>query len=345
MKNLKKILYILVITLLISCSNKESIIDNSQDSWKAIISVDNPPALKLIEFPTGKILNEDIYSGINGHSLTSAPTKLSQYADFMFLFFPEQFKVEIISYSSFKSLKTIDFINKKPSSVCFPNGSTAYFSFSNDSSVEVFDMTNFTITQNIPVKPYPTIINNSKNQIYITNSLSKTVSVIDTRTNNVEATFDVTDFPEFIDISAEGDKAIIISVGLGKIDSTKTKTAAVATIIDINTRKILTKKEIGVGGLKAIDQIPLGYATTSKVYSYIITKDYLFRYNIKNGSDLARVDNGNYKYIVNNNKRDEVILIRTNSSKQLELITMDPVNYSKKMIKQLPSNFVSIIPY
>jgi len=358
LKTLNIILIIILVLISLSCSGNDKVINASNDAWVVLASVSTPPSIQLIEMPTGKVLNNDIYYTGNSKSLITAPNKIVKwefYEDeialkihhiYYFLFFTKDNKIEILD-SIYKSIQVLDFGAKEPTEICIPNASTAYITFGNDSTITIFDLKFLKLAQNIKVGKNPKSIATifPDTCLFVTNSGDNTVSYINTKTNNVEEIIPVSSVPIYTRLSIDGQKVIVISLGNGKIDSSP-KSAAIATIIDKNTRKVISTQAIGIGNsIKAIDQIPLGFTnTSSKIYSYIITRDYLFRYNIKTGNSIMRMDNGNFQMITFNNKRGEVVLIRVNPNGSRDLITLDPTTAAKNMVHSLPSGTQAVLP-
>lgn len=327
-----------------SCGD-EKIINNSQDNWKVLIALKNPsPVLALYEYPSGKILSQDVYKEFNGESLTFIPEKMAEYANSIFLLFNEGKKIISLDAKSYKKLAELDFnsSNKSPLNMCFANSTTAYIIYQNDSIVDVFDLTVFKITRSINIKKITTAIGCIGNQIVIANGPDNSVTIMDTRDNSIRGSLAVEPYPCLIDFTADGLKAVVISAGNGKFDST-VKSNAVAQTIDYNLIQPMEKIDLGLGIVKPIDQIPQSMAHNAKIYCFIGTQQYLLRYNTRTGTQISRIDIGNYLSVVYNYKRDEMLYVKQIGS-LLHLITADPVTSGTKATYTLPSGYIALLP-
>ncbi len=340
-------LILLSLFLIYSCSQEERIIDQSNPNWKTLIAtsgVNN--SIKLVEQPTGKILKEDIFFEANGEFLSGVAKKMTEFQKKIFLFLPDEYKIEIVDKDSFKKLSTLDFSpeRKLPAGICFANATTAYITFGNDSTVDVLDLTNFRVARTIKVGKEPVSIVNSGNQIFVANKLDNTVSVIDSRTNEVNHTINVPQVPLFLDVSPDGARVVLISAGTGKYDAAETKSPAIISIIDVATKQILKSRELGRTGINAIEQIPYALASTIGNSGFVATQEYLIRINTLNGDEITNMGKGNHKALAYNYKRDELIIIRV-ASKGIEGVTVNSLTAKQIQKLFIPENFISLIPY
>lgn len=340
-------LSLLIFFIFISCSQEERIIDQSNPNWKTLIATsDAQNSLMLIEQPTGKILKQNVFLEANGEQLSSKIKKMTEFQKKIYLFLPDEYKIEILDKDSFKRLSTLDFSSNKrnPSGICFANATTAYISFGNDSTVDVLDITNFSIARTINVGREPVAISNSGNQIFVANKQDNTVSVIDSRTNLVTHTIPVPNVPMFLDISPDGLRAIVISAGTGKYDASETKSPAFLTLIDVATKKIIKSKELGRTGINAVAQVPTAFATSVSNSGFVSTQEFLIRINTLNGDEITNMGKGKHLTLSYNFKRDELIIIKE-SSKGIEGLTANPLTAKQNQKIFIPPNFVAVLPY
>jgi YVTN family beta-propeller protein len=341
------VLILLCFFLFLSCSQEERVIDQSNPNWKTLISTaDVNNSVKLIEQPTGKIIQEDIFLEANGELLGSKVKKMTEFQKKIFLFLPEIYKIEIVDKDNFKRLSTLDFSSEKksPTGICFANATTAYIAFGNDSTVDVLDLTNFKIARTIKVGIEPFSIVNSGNQIFVANKLDNTLSVIDSRTNEVTHTINVPQVPLFLDVSTDGARVVLISSGTGKYDAAETKSPAYITLIDVATKQILKSKELGRTGINPIEQIPTALASTVSNSGFVTTNEFLIRINTLNGDEITNLGKGNHLTLSYNYKRDELIIIRQ-TTKGIEGITANSLTGKQIQKLFIPENFIAILPY
>ena len=101
--------------------------------------------------------------------------------------------------------------------------------------MSLVDLTNFKIIKQIPVGEKPVAIKAIGNQIFVANQSSSTVSIIDSRNNDVVSTIPVNTAPTFVGAKNDGSEAIIISLGDGKLNA-NAKTEPSATFINVVSR-------------------------------------------------------------------------------------------------------------
>lgn len=113
--------------------------------------------------------------------------------------------------------------------------------------VTVFDATTNTVSGTIPVGAYPTAIalDSETHELYVSNSLSDSISVIDGRTNAVSHVIPVGDSPQAVTVDAGRDAVYVAHTGSGGLAvvnaSTKTVTNTAAlggfvTDVTVNPR-------------------------------------------------------------------------------------------------------------
>ncbi len=344
MKLIFKFLFVMTVITFLSCTKEEQVIDTVPLSWKILSASDTEPyVLSLYEQYSGTILVNDVYSLNNGANLDGKVEKIAEFGMHLFLFIPTKNKIVVINSADFKKQAVVDYSasGKTPTGICFPNATDAYITFANDSTVELLDMTNFKIARTISVGKKPVSIASSGNQIYVVNKDDNTVSVIDSRTHKVEATLQVPVNPFFVDFSADGAFAVIISIGAGKTDTLK-KTAAMVTVINVNTRTIVKSQNLGTSSADAVNQIPLGLTVTEKSWAFVPTKTNLFKVNSRTG-DFSSVSKNEYVSAQYNYKRDELIIIRKKGALN-EIYTADPISAAVRNTMSFQSQMQVLLP-
>jgi YVTN family beta-propeller protein len=337
--------FISCLVILSSCSD-ERVINDYNDSWKAIVAIDNgAPKLQIIEYPSGAIANDDVYFEANGERLSSAPEQIAEYGGFIFLVQKKEKKITIISSSDYKKTEELDFSaeNKVPSGIAF-HLTSAYVLFENDSLVTPIDLTVFKKVTSINTGYVNGQIAADGNQVFITNPLDNKVSVIDTRVNDKVADVSVPDYPCLVAFDRYG-KAVVVTAGKGKFnnDTATKKTEAYIMLIDTVTRTVTGKQPLGVGIVKPTEQLPFSITVASKLYSFICTQQFLLRYNTRTGLSVVRLDNGNFESAIYNSKRDELVIIKKDGVGR-KLIVSPSQSYAPIFTKALPDGFICLLP-
>jgi len=117
----------------------------------------------------------------------------------------------------------------------------AYVTNGKSNTVSVINLTadpvkGFTVVRNISVGIEPTGIaaNSKKNEVYVVNTGSNNISVIDAERNAVVATIGVHGKPYFIDVSADGKRGYVANSGSANV-----------SVIDLEKRIVLGNIRVG----------------------------------------------------------------------------------------------------
>jgi YVTN family beta-propeller protein len=301
---------------LFSC-NEEKIINDVEINEKFAIVVDSlNPKLMLYDTKDGIVAN-DKYFDVNGVNLGADVSKISEYGGMLFLLMPTAYKIEVIDKFTFKKLATIDFSADKlePSDICFANSTDAYVCHGNDTTLSLVDIYNLQIARKIKVGRNPISLACAGNQIYVANLGDNTVSVVDSRTHKQEAVIAVNTAPCLVAASNDNEKILVVSIGDGKINKEKQKTAAKATFFNINNRTITSDLELGTLKTKAIDQYPVNLILTINDWAYIQTTTHLFRLDAKRESGINTLSSDNNSMIVYHKLRNQLLIVNNMRNK------------------------------
>jgi YVTN family beta-propeller protein len=340
----KLFLLLSAMVLIVSCSSEEKLVDSSIDNWVFLTSQKGVPSISLIN-QAGQIIKNDVYSENNGKSLVEAPSKIIEFREYLYLLFPNQNKIEVLTKNNYKIYKTIDFTAEGliPSDMCFPNGTDAYICHGNDTLVSLVDLTNFVIARRIKVGKYPVSITCAGNQIFTTNIGDNTISVIDSRTHKEENVIKVSAAPAFVRPTADEKKVFVVSLGNGKSDTNTTKSPAVITAIDVDSKAILRELELNSAKTTATDQYPIGLAISKTNTAIIMTKSSLLRLDVRNPETVRLVEEKAYKGLVYNFNRDEMIYINSVGG-SFQIITGFSASGAKKATISIPAEPSTVHP-
>lgn len=324
----------MLIFLLFSCSDEKVINDSGSDKDILAASYDNSSHLMKIKFPSGNITSSDIFFDKNGKPLTNSKiSNIRLFLKYIFVFIPEENKISILDKNTFTIVSEIDFTENglQPIDITFANATEGYVIFKDAPKVALIDIYYFKIAKIIDMEGNPSSISSVGNQIYITIPLNDIVSVIDSREHSVVQNIQVGNVPYLIYPTIDGSKFVIISAGVGKIpgDVRDAVTSPSVTLIDIQSRNIVSTNSIETPKLDMKTQLPLSFIITNNDWAFIITKDNLIKLDIREPSYSTRVEQYSYSQIYHNNVYNELYVLdsQNNSSK---LYQLDPVTGKKK---------------
>jgi len=311
------LVFALLVALLTACNKDEKFINNFDEKKLAMLAVneDSHSYLRIIELNSGEIEIDRISLPYNDTLFNTAIDKIKSFRNHIFVFQYSAFRIIVLNSNNYSLAGIIDFSLQElvPSDICFANATDAYISHGNSNLVSLLDLTNLQIAREIVVGAAPVSIAASGNQIYTTNFSDNTVSVIDSRTNKVQATIIVPLKPMMIDVKADGKEFIVVSAGEGKLTAGD-KTNAMITFIDVATRNVLNEIPIGVGLVNAIDVVPLGLTVSSRDWAFISSEDNFFRVNIRTKSGVVNIGRYKYNKLTYNYYKNVVIAIEQDNS-------------------------------
>ncbi|MFC2130246.1 YncE family protein [Bacteroidota bacterium] len=304
------VLAISIIILLSGCDD-EKIVGDVIVNQKFLIAVESDSPKLILYDKNDGILSHDIYFEKNGKTLPANISKITEYGGMLFLLMPSDYKIEVIDKETFVSKKTFDFTDDllEPTDICFANATDAYVCHGNDSVLTLLDIYNLEPARVISVGKNPVSIACAGNQIFVTNQTDNTVSIVDSRTHTQEAVINVTTAPSLAAVSDDFEKALIISLGKGKLTDSQPKTAAKATFIDVKTRKITSSNELGTLKTDPVQQYPVKLVITNNDWAYIQTKTLMLRLDAKRESGINTIYDKYYKDIIYYKLKNQLIII------------------------------------
>ncbi len=346
MKKIIVFISLILSLILASCSGKEQLIDNYKDTWNFVATTDSvTPSLMLVQMPGDSVINGDVFLSANGEALSGKVQRIVEFQNLLYLFIPSKYIIVVISSTDFKRVATIDFSasGMEPSDICFPNATTAFVAHGKDTSVSVVDITVFKVARTIKVGLNPVSITCSGNQIYVANRGDNTISILDSRDNSQKTVIPVSAAPSYVDMTSDGTKLIVISLGAGKLGGTEQKTAATVSIIDTASKAVEKTIDMGYTTTSSVDQLPRGLTVTGIDWAYVPCTDNVLDFDARFGNQMFLAMPGNYFNVLYNPKRNELLMVQeTDSGDELQVIDPDQggilsrYSFTKKVNLVLP---------
>jgi YVTN family beta-propeller protein len=331
--------------LIASCKPEERVIGASETAWQILAATDTPAALKLIEQPGAKVIQEDAYFSANQETFPVV-TKIVEFHNKLYLLKKDTAQIEVIDKATFKKLATIEFSNAA-TDITFANATTAYIPHSGANTVSVVDITTNTVARTIPVGENPVAIASVGNQVYVANRDDNTVSVIDSRDNMVAATLPVHTAPVALESNAAQNEIIVLSLGGGKLlKEGEAKSPASVTFINAATRATINAVSVFESAKDSLLGEPIGFtlAEGNYPYAFVTFKKTLVRVDAKRHTSARIVKTGTYSGILYNFKRNE-LLFSNREGNSLQVSTADPVSGDKRSTFTLPFSANYILPF
>lgn len=335
--------FILFFAFGLGCSREEILYDvPPSPRYFYFVTGDNPNKIGILEVPTHSITEQNAYFKVNGINLDTI-TQISEFRGSLFILQSNSNIISVANASNLSKLVEIGFGNKTPSGIAFPNATAAFVSFSNSSTVDLIDLTNFQLARTIQV-PY----NSGKaiavqHFIFILHPENNLVSIIDSRTFSVFETITLPEVPIDIETNVSFDAVYILCIGKGKIDSVGAKTSSKIVLINLNDFSKQQVFEINVSSLVSADIFPLGLTIPNKYFGYIATKQGLLRFSLSNPRQFQKILSGTFYNVNYNYKADELIILESKNN-QTVVYFANPTSFEIKSRFTIDKNIQLILP-
>ncbi len=341
-----KIEIVLVLLIMLnSCSKEEAVIENETPGrYFYVVSKYNPQKIQLMELPSGKVLDEDVFYAANGKSLDFV-TQMAEFRGYIYLLQPNYHKITIVKAENLKIVAELDWMQEKitPSSIAFVNATTGFISFADTGIVKVLDLLNFKTPFSIITNFKLSFLDNFQHYVIALSPSDGNLVVLDSRTYSVVKSQSVGDFPLALSSSFELNKVFILVAGKGKFDSTQQKTPAKLVILDVANFTKDSEVELSVGKINSDSLVPTGIVVSGRFFGYISTLSGLLRFSLANPSQFQRYIAGEFFNIFYDYKRDEIIaLSRAGSTTSLYLI--NPINAAIKSKFTINNELILVFP-
>lgn len=287
---------------------------------------------------TATVINPNLFLGKdNVRGIDGRVSKVYTFRDNLYVFLPEQKKIEVLSSTTYKSVATLNFAaqNRTPVDIIFANATTGYIAFSDASVLGVLDVTNFTIPLEIPVGQSPVALDVQGNQIFCAVRGENQVVIIDSRTNAVTARIAVPPAPQFIRLSISGQDLLVVSAGGGRFDNSP-RTALRVSRINLAQRRVTQQAPI-VNTADSTTETAYGLAVTDQDFAYIPTNKALYQVDVQNVFFSQNTLDGTFRNVNYNPIRNEVLVAEVDStSMTASCIIVNPRNGRDSLIVPLP---------
>ena len=296
--------------------------------WQVLIVTDEPNSryveYAVLQSGTGdnagaarlnaQIINANLFLGKDSaRGIGGRVAKIYFFRDNLYVFLPEQRRIEVLSSTTYRSIATLDFSaqNRTPADIIFANATTGYIAFSDATVLGVLDVTNFTIPREIPVGRNPVALEVQGNQIFCALRGDTQIAVIDSRMNAVTARIETPPAPQYIKLTVSGLDLFVVSAGAGRFDNAA-PTAPRVSRINLAMRRITQQAPL-FNSPDSVSESAYGLAVTDQDFAYIPTNKALYQVDIQNVFFIQNTLDGVFRSVTYNPIRNEVVLPETDS--------------------------------
>jgi YVTN family beta-propeller protein len=295
--------------------------------WQVLIVTDEPNS-RYVEYAVlqagagrnaakldAQILNANLFLGKDSaRGIGGRVTKIYTFRDNLYVFLPEQRRIEVLSSTTYRSVATLDFTaqNRTPADIIFANATTGYIAFSDASVLGVLDVTNFTVPRDIPVGRNPVALEVQGNQIYCALRGDNQIAILDSRTNAVTARIPTPPAPQYIKLTVSGLDLFVVSAGAGRFDNNAPTSPRVSRI-NLAMRRITQQAPL-FNSPDSLTENAYGLAVTDQDFAYIPTNKALYQVDIQNVFFIQNTLDGVFRSVTYNPIRNEVVLPESDSA-------------------------------
>ncbi|MCU0428099.1 MAG: hypothetical protein MUF71_21000 [Candidatus Kapabacteria bacterium] len=317
-----------VITIVNGCVLNEPTPVKPAGDWQVLAITDEANA-RYVEFAVSqegstvrnnvrtlqaRVINENLFRGRDAaRGIGGRVSKIYAFRENLYVFLPEQRRIEVLSAATYRSVATLDFSgqNRTPADIIFANATTGYIGFSDASVVSVLDVTNFRLALEIPVGRNPVALEVLGNQVYCALRGDNQVAVIDSRTNSVTRRVSVPTAPQFIRVSPSGTDLLVVSAGGGRFDNAP-RTAPRVCRINLNSFNITQQAPI-INSPDSTSETAYGLVVTDQSFLYIPMNRSIYQIDAQNLFLNQSTLEGAFRSITYNPVRDEVLVAEIDS--------------------------------
>ncbi len=261
----------------------------TEGDWQLLAVTDEPVSrLLLLSQPRNGIANPNLFLNVDslrgiGGKVRKIALPTGAFREYVFVVMPEEFKIEVLSATTYRRITTISFANERrePSDIVAVNATTAYIAFRNAPMLTVFDLFNIRIARDIRVGNSPvSALDVIGNQLFCALQDENTVAVVATNytgsnaTEAIVARIPVPRAPQFLGHTANGSELIVVCAGGGP-----QRLASRIAIVDVAERRLVREATLFTDAADSSSDRPYGLAITDRAFAYIPMN-----------KDLARVD-------------------------------------------------------
>jgi DNA-binding beta-propeller fold protein YncE len=278
---------------------------------------------------TAKIINENLFRGKDTvRGIGGRVSKVVRFFDNIYVFLPEQRKIEVLSETTYRSVATLDFTvqNRIPLDIVFINATGGYIIFENASVLTEYDVLSRKTTIDIEVGRNPSALavrtdeRQGISEVYCALRGDNQVVVIKTNGanpstgahNEIVARIPVPTAPQYIQVTPDKENLIVVSAGGGRFDNTP-RTALRASRIDLR-RRVLTQQAPVVNTADSTTETAYGMVLTTQDKIYIPTRNALYELSIAQLFENQIALDGAFRGVHYSPVRGEVLVAEVDSA-------------------------------
>lgn len=319
MKNIFLVL-ISIVLLASACKESNPTIDNSDNSFKALIATgDNLNQVSLINEPSGSIEKNNILDNLPDSLTVSKPiTFIAANGSNIYVFIPDEYKILVMDRWNYSFKNAILFKEQKlqPIDIDFSNSTDAYIVFKDYNKICLFDTKFMKSAKFIDVGESPISVAYYDKKIMVVNNKSNTLSVINTQNYTKEKDIPLSASPLKIYISTNASVAGIICGKAPNVDSSGGNIPpANLQILDLQNMNIKSTYELRTLKVSSSNIYPVGAAVSDNSLMYIATQQGIFKSNLRlNSTPVQSIKTGVNQIGANALRNQFLIIYKDNTS-------------------------------
>ena len=299
MEKLTKILFFLFLFLVVSCSEDSSVNNSDIELRKMLAFKSSGDEILVIDLKSGNTIENIDLALKSGMKLNGNVSKIYHFSGKFYLMMPEDKKIIVLNKAdrSLHGVIELTGFPKKPDDMTFaPNGTTAYVNFEDDSVVSVIDIT---VNQSAKTVKFNSVISDvlcNGNVLYAAGLTSDELYAVSTTDNSLIKTVKTPARPYLLEFTNKNNELYVISAGIGKHTLEDGLSPANVTFYKPETLEKVKTFELAIPQLPAQDLVPFDVVNTVNDWSFVITQNYIVRFDASNRGRTRFFFQGKFEY-------------------------------------------------
>jgi hypothetical protein len=302
---------------------------------------------------TALVVNPNLFLGKGASGIGGRVSKIRTFRPYVYVFLPEQRRIEILDGTTYQSLKTLDFTaqNRIPSDIIAVNATTSLIAFENDVVLSKLDtspddkgVTRFILAGDIVVGRNPVALevrqieSTNINEVYCALRGDNQIAVITANGQNaysVTARINVPTAPQYLQVTVSKQDLLVVSAGGGRYDASP-RTALRVCRINLGMRRVTQQAPV-VNTADSTTEVAYGLAVTDQDFAYIPTNKALYQVDVQNIFATQNTLDGTFRSVNYNPIRNEVLVAEVDSANMTtSCIIVNPRNGRDSLVVPLP---------
>ncbi len=313
---MKKLILLISLAFLISsCGKEERVIDNSIISLDLYLSDSVSNDVSIYHYPSMEVSKANLLANA-GITINSPISNIREFQKRIYVLVPGDDKMFVLDAVSDTLLAESEFpFGSGPFDISFANVADGFVMFKYAPYIVNYDLVFNKSARTLDGKSLVTSITNYGSYVFMTESQSQSVSVLDVRSYRNDGNIKLTGIPLLSSITSENE-VLVVTQGFSTKNGDETPVTIPTQVhfINPNDRTVRYTREIGDNQIDATEVIPTDLATTPIGYAFVTSNKGLLRLDTRNNGNLFDVSKRIFSRIEFNSQRNGLYMLEHTAS-------------------------------